>query len=166
MPQFTEDALQRVLINPFYVLTVAPHLTWEHEPPVGEEAWVEANASLIRDGGAVAWLKKVLDVLEGQASPADDCVSPYQAVNIDPLFAVEHSPIIERAMWIEANAVQIRTMGAQKWLQQLLDVLNGDIVTAREVGLAAPDDPFVRATRGGLRSRSKNKKRKKRRPHR
>jgi len=166
MSQFTEGNMQRILINPFYVLTVAPRLTGEHEPPMSEEAWVEANASLIRDGGAVAWLKKLLDVLEGQASSAEDCVSPYQAVNIDPLFAVEHPPIIVRAMWVEANAVQIRTMGARKWLEQLLDVLNGDIVTAREIGLAVPDDPFGRATSGGLRSRSKNKKRKKRRPRR
>ena len=34
MPHFTEDNLQRIIINPFYAITVAPQLTKEHEPPV------------------------------------------------------------------------------------------------------------------------------------
>jgi hypothetical protein len=33
-------------------------------------------------------------------------------------------------------------MGAERWLRQLLDVLNGDIVTAEEVGFAPPGGTF------------------------
>src|SRR5438270_6541235 len=32
MPHFTEDNLQRIIINPYYAITVAPQLTKEHEP--------------------------------------------------------------------------------------------------------------------------------------
>ena len=36
MPQFTEDNLQRIIINPFYAITFALQLTQEHEPPTSE----------------------------------------------------------------------------------------------------------------------------------
>ena len=31
--QFTEDNLQRIIINPFYAITVAPQLTKERQEP-------------------------------------------------------------------------------------------------------------------------------------
>jgi hypothetical protein len=49
---FTEDNLQRIIINPFYAITIAPQLTQEHQPPMGEAEWVQANASLMREMGA------------------------------------------------------------------------------------------------------------------
>ena len=52
MPHFTEDNLQRIIINPFYAITIAPQLTQEHQPPMGEVEWVQANASLMREMGA------------------------------------------------------------------------------------------------------------------
>ena len=51
VPHFTEDNLQRIIINPFYAITVAPQLTQEHEPPMGEAEWVQASASLLREMG-------------------------------------------------------------------------------------------------------------------
>gem|GEM_PF-3677730 len=48
MPRFTEDSLQRIIINPFYAITVAPQLTREHEPPMGEAEWV---GQCLHDGG-------------------------------------------------------------------------------------------------------------------
>src|SRR5258708_10030819 len=78
VPQFTEDNKQRIIINPFYAITVAPQLTEEHEPPMGEEEWVEANASLMKEMGTERWLRQLLD----------------------PLFAVEHPPLIGRDMWV------------------------------------------------------------------
>jgi hypothetical protein len=41
-------------------------------------------------------------------------------------------------MWMEVNVMQIRNMGAERWLRQLLDVLNGDVVVAEEVGFVPP----------------------------
>jgi hypothetical protein len=57
VPHFTEDNLQRIIINPFYAITVAPQLTQEHEPSMGEAEWVQANASLMREMGSERWLR-------------------------------------------------------------------------------------------------------------
>ena len=165
MPSFTEDNLQRIIINPYYAITVAPQLTEEHEPPLDETEWVRANASLMEGMGGERWLKQLLDVLECKADAPDQPINPFQAVNIDPLFAVEHPPLIEREMWVDVNVVHVRNMGAQAWLRQLLDVLNGDIVTAEEVGFAPPGGTFGSGTlgRSHLQRRGKKKQKKRRR---
>src|SRR6266436_2061910 len=94
VPHFTEDNLQRIIINPFYAITVAPQLIEEHEPPMSEAEWVQANASLMREMGTERWLRHLLDVLEGKAGAAEGPINPSQAVNIEPVFAAEHPPLI------------------------------------------------------------------------
>jgi hypothetical protein len=126
VPHFTEDNLHRIIINPFYAITVASQWTKEHEPPMGEAEWVQANASLMGEIGAERWLRQLLDVLEGKSKAPDGPVNPYRAVNIDPLFATAHPALIERDMWIDVNVMQLRSMGSEGWLRQLLDVLGGD----------------------------------------
>ena len=166
MPYFTEDTLQRIMINPFYAITVARQLTQEHEPPMGEAEWVQANASLMREMGSERWLRHLLDVLEGKVGASGGLINPSQAVNIDPLFAAAHPPLIEREMWVEVNVMQIRNMGAEAWLRQLLDVLNGDIVTAEEVGLAPPGGQFGYGVPGTYSAQRQGKKQRKKRRHR
>src|SRR5437868_15204694 len=166
MPQFTEDNLQRIIINPFYAITFAPQLTEEHEPPTGEAEWVQANASLMREMGSERWLRQLLDVLEGKVAAPEQPSNPSQAVTIDPLFAAAHPPLIEREMWVDINVMQIRNMGAEGWLRQLLDVLNGDIVTAEEVGLAPPGGTFGYGAPGRSNARRRGKKKRKKRHHR
>ena len=166
MPHFTEDNLQRIIINPFYAITVAPQLTQEHEPPMSEAEWVQANAFLMREMGTERWLRHLLDVLEGKAGAAEEPINPSQAVNIDPLFAAEHPPLIEREMWVDVNVMQIRNMGAEGWLGQLLDVLNGDIVTAEEVGLAPPGGTFGYGVPGTSHPQRRGKKKRRKRHHR
>jgi hypothetical protein len=72
--QFTEDNVQRIIIDPFYAITVDSQLTEEHEPHIGEAEWVRANASLMGEMGAERWFRQLLDVLEGnptlQAGPS------------------------------------------------------------------------------------------------
>lgn len=135
MPQFTEDTLRRIVINPFYAITVAPQLTVEHAPAMSEAEWVRTNAALMGEVGAERWLRHLLEVLEGKGSLLEGRINPSLALNVDPLFAAEHPPLIERDVWVGANVLQIREMGTEGWLAQLLDVLDGDIVTAEEVGL-------------------------------
>ncbi len=166
VPQFTEDNLQRIIINPFYAITVATQLTQEHEPPMGEAEWVQANASLMREMGSERWLRQLLDVLEGKVGAPDQPINPSQAVNIDPVFAVEHPPLIERDMWIDVNVMQLRNMGVEGWLRQLLDVLNGDIVTAEEVGFAPPGGTFGYGVPGRSHPQRRRKKKRKKRRHR
>jgi hypothetical protein len=165
VPRFTEDSLQRIIINPFYAITVAPQLTQEHEPAMGEIEWVQANVSLIGEMGAERWLMQLLDVLEGKVGAPEGPINPSQAVNIDPLFAAEHPPLIEREMWVDVNVMQIRNMGAEGWLVQLLDVLGGDIVTAGEVGFAPPGGPFGYGAPGKSKPQRRGKKRRKKRRH-
>lgn len=165
VPHFTEDNVQRIIINPFYAITVASQLTEEHEPPMGEAEWVRANASLMGEMGAERWLRQLLDVLEGKSNAPDGPVNPYQAVNIDPLFAAEHPALIERDMWIDVNVTQLRNMGSEDWLQQLLDVLNGDIVTAEEVGFAPPGGTFGYGAPGRSHPQRRRKKKRKKRHH-
>jgi hypothetical protein len=165
VPHFTEDNLQRIIINPFYAITVAPQLTQEHEPPMGEAEWVQANASLMEEMGSERWLRHLLDVLEGKIDAPDQLINPSQTVNIDPLFAAEHPPLIGRDMWVDVNVMQIRNMGTEEWLQQLLDVLNGDIVTAEEVGFAPPGGTFGYGAPGRSNAQRRGKKKRKKRRH-
>lgn len=165
MPHFTEDNLQRIIINPFYAITVAPQLTEEHEPAMSEAEWVQANASLMREMGSERWLRHLLDVLEGKVAAPEQPINPSQAVNIDPLFAAEHPPLIGREMWVDVNVMQIRNMGTEGWLRQLLDVLNGDIVTAEEVGFAPPGDTFGYGVPGRSNAQRRGKKKRKKRRH-
>jgi len=165
VPHFTEDNLQRIIINPFYAITVAPQITQEHEPPTGEAEWVQANVSLMGEMGVERWLRQLLDVLEGKVVAPEGPINPSQAVNIDPLFAAEHPPLIGREMWVDVNVMQIRNMGAEGWLRQLLDVLNGDIVTAEEVGLAPPGGTFGCGAPARSHLQRRGKKRRKKRRH-
>ena len=66
MPHFTEDSLRRIIINPFYAITVAPQLTEEHKPAMDETEWVRTNATLIGEMGAASWLRQLLDMLDKQ----------------------------------------------------------------------------------------------------
>jgi hypothetical protein len=166
VPYFTEDNLQRIIINPFYAITVAPQLTEEHETPMGGAEWVQANASLMKEIGSEPWLKQLLDVLEGKVGAPEGPLDPSKAVNIDPLFAAEHPPLIGREMWMDVNMKQIRNMGAQEWLRQLLDVLNGDFVTAEEVGLAPPGGTFGYGAPGRSKPQRRGKKQREKRHHR
>jgi hypothetical protein len=165
VPHFTEDNVQRIMINPFYAITVASQLTQEHEPAMSEAEWVRVNALLMGEMGAERWLRQLLDVLEGKSDAPDGPADPSEAVNIDPLFAAAHPPLIGRDMWVEVNVMQIRNMGAQEWLRQLLDVLNGDVVTAEEVGLTPPGGPFGYSAPGTSYPQRRGKKKRKKRHH-
>ncbi len=166
MPHFTEDSLRRIIINPFYAITVASQMTEGHDPLLDEAEWVRENASLMGEMGSEQWLRHLLDELEGKGGAPQGPINPFQAINIDPLFAVEHAALIEREMWVDVNVMHIRKTGAEGWLRQLLDVLNGDIVTAEEVGFAPPDGTFGYGGPGRSRLQRRGKKKKQKKRHR
>lgn len=137
-----EEDIERILINPFSSITISSALTIEHEPPVSTDEWIQTNTDLIKNMGAKDWLIHMVDVLEGKERE-DQRVNPFQAINIDPRFAVEHDAIVPRDTWIEANASLIPQRGVEHWLRILLDTLEGDIPTASNLGLGSfPDAPF------------------------
>lgn len=51
-------------INPTVVINVSDRLQGKHEPLVTREQWVQANAHLIDEIGAEAWLWRLIEALE------------------------------------------------------------------------------------------------------
>lgn len=158
---WTENTIQRMLINPFYAITFAPDLTVDHIPPMSEVEWIQTNASSIRDSGAEKWLAQLLDALEGKAIIENERINPFNVINIDPTNAIEHPPIVTRELWIQGNTRLIKEMGVNEWLKQLLDVLAGDFVTSGNVDLAAPLHPNPSDYQKRSQRKKKSKKQKK-----
>ena len=69
---WTPDAIERVLVNPFHAVTLDPGLCVPHEAIVGRDDWVKAGARLIAERGAEAYLRLLLDVLEGNYVTASE----------------------------------------------------------------------------------------------
>ena len=69
--QWTEEDVARMIVNPFYAITIDQTLCLDHEPLVTRDEWVMANVKAIRELGAERYLRLLLDVLEGNypASP-------------------------------------------------------------------------------------------------
>lgn len=64
--QWTERDVNAVLMNPIYAITLHPDLFGEHsEHLISRDQWVAANARLIAQMGAEAYLRRLLTVLEG-----------------------------------------------------------------------------------------------------
>lgn len=54
-----------IIANPFYAIEIDPHLAAPHEPILGEDQWVQANARLIEELGPIAYLRSLLVILKG-----------------------------------------------------------------------------------------------------
>ena len=61
----SEDDVASMLINPFYAISIDPDLVGLHEAMVSKEQWVDANKRLVEEIGLDAWLRRLLEVLEG-----------------------------------------------------------------------------------------------------
>lgn len=66
---------------------------------------------------------------------------------------------------MRANASLMREMGSERWLRQLLDALNGDIVTAEEVGFAPSVGTFGYGAPGTSNAQRQGKKKRRKRHH-
>lgn len=60
-------------------------------------------------------------------------MDPFRTITIAPQFTVEHDPAMSTDDWIQANTTLIHDMGAQAWLMQLLNALEGEKVTDKRV---------------------------------
>jgi len=159
MGQVTPEHIQGIIINPFYAIQVASEFVETHDPSMRDEEWIIGNSTLIEKIGIEQWLVSLLDVLQGNAS--HELVNPYHAINIDSMFAVEHPPILSKERWIQGNVMLLPQLGAEKWLRLLLDVLEGDFVTAEDMGLATPPNTDGIRYHFGQRKGKKRKKHKK-----
>jgi hypothetical protein len=161
MSKITPAHIHGILMNPFYAIQVAPKLVEEHEPSMSDKEWVTANASLIQELGTEQWLRQLLDLLQSNTVAVDERINPFNAINIDPMFAVDHPPLISQEQWIQANVLLIPQLGTEQWLMQLLDVLEGDFVTAADMGWASSPTAGFPRFRKGMQRRKRQRKRKK-----
>ena len=155
----TAEHIQRILINPFYAIQVAPQFVVSHTPSLSDEEWVNVNAALIQEMGAEQWLTLLLDLLQGETLSEEMPFNPYNAINIDPMHAVEHPPLLEMKQWVQSNVRLMDELGRESWLRLLLDVLEGDFVTADEISGTAPIQS-ASSIRFGGKKRKKNKRKK------
>lgn len=62
---WTPADVAAIVANPFNAIHIDPSLTVPHETVVDEETWVGANARLIQQLGATAYLRNLLVILKG-----------------------------------------------------------------------------------------------------
>src|SRR5258708_6030830 len=154
----TAEHIQRILVNPFYAIQVASHFVANHTPSLSDGEWVKVNATLMQEQGAEHWLTLFLDLLQGETLSEEKPFNPYNAINIDPMYAVEHPPLFGVAQWIQSNVRLIEELGREQWLRLLLDVLEGDFVTADEI--AAPPSASENYIQFGGKKRKKKRRKK------
>jgi len=58
--------------------------------------------------------------------------NPFYAINISPMMAEPHEVLIKEDQFIQAGVRLIDEMGAEKYLENLLENLKGNFVTAEE----------------------------------
>ena len=66
-------------------------------------------------------------------SPADVAGivgNPFYAINIAPVLAEPHPPLISEQEWITANIKLIENLGPEAYLHNLLSILKGNYPTA------------------------------------
>lgn len=52
--------------------------------------------------------------------------NPFYAINLDPILAEPHEPLIDEETWIQANVKQIEDLGPEAYLRNLLGILKGN----------------------------------------
>jgi hypothetical protein len=58
--------------------------------------------------------------------------NPFYAINIDPVLAATHEPMIGEDEWIAANVKQIEDLGPEAYLRNLLSILKGNFPRSSE----------------------------------
>ena len=56
--------------------------------------------------------------------------NPFSAINIAPVLAQPHPPLISEQEWITANIKLIEDLGPEAYLHNLLSILKGNYPTA------------------------------------
>ncbi len=125
MRPFTEDEAGRLLINPFYTVTLRDYLFKDRKLSGAKEDWVLLNSKLIEDMSADKWLIEFLDAISQKSSEYDghDIINPGHVVIVSDRLQGDHEPLVTHEAWIEANVKAMKEYGTDKWLWRLLDVL-------------------------------------------
>ena len=114
-----------MIANPFYAVTFASHVFKKHRNLGSKEDWIAANAYTMNDIGPQIWIEEFLDLMTQSRAKYDghDILNPMLVVNVSDRLEGEHETLVTRDLWIQANEKMIKEMGPEKWLWQLLEVL-------------------------------------------
>lgn len=112
------------LLNPYYAVVLADHV-FNQKQVTTEEDWLLLNTGLIEDMGITAWLEELLDALSLPRAKYDghDIVNPSLVVAMSDSLQGKHQPLVTRQEWIQANTRLAKELGADTWLQRLLETL-------------------------------------------
>lgn len=115
----------KVIINPFYTVTLADYLFSSPEPRISREDWVLLNANIIEDMGPGEWLEEFLLAISLRENEYNghDIINPTLTVSLSPGLQGSHEPLVEQSEWIASNVKMIDDIGVTVWLELLLDVL-------------------------------------------
>jgi hypothetical protein len=58
--------------------------------------------------------------------------NPFYAIQIDPVLAEPHEPLVDEETWIKANVKGIAELGPEVYLRNLLSVLKGNYPTSED----------------------------------
>ncbi len=121
----TEDNVRDSIINPFYAITFADYLFTNQKAAIAKEDWVLTNSHLVEEMGSTDWLEHLLESLSTEPldTPTYTVICPHKTVTFSNRLRGEHEAIIDSVAWIAANAKLMKELGVEKWLWQLLDVL-------------------------------------------
>ena len=127
----TEDNVRDSIINPYYAVAFDDYLFAEHKPEVAKEDWVLANFQLIKEMSSAEWLEQLLVSLSTKPldSPTYAVICPSKTIAFSARLRGEHEPTVDISVWVAANVKLMEELGTEKWLWQLLDVLETGGVT-------------------------------------
>ncbi len=119
-----------LLVNPFYAIQIHESHSRPHKHILSESRWILSNERAIEEVGSIGWLRHLMAALRadcGQSERPDGrfaIADPYPAITVHRMLCVEHPPLIEEGLWVQANAHTLVENG-EAWLRNLLSVLKG-----------------------------------------
>ena len=121
-----------MLANPMYCgFPVDPILTLQR--PI-ENGYALIAAQIIHEVGAGTFLRNFLERLKDPSKPlplgitvADDRL--LSSVEVHPDFAMEHPALVTEAEFVEAGIASIAEIGAQRYMEHVLENLKGNWVS-------------------------------------
>ena len=113
---------QRVLLDPYYTLTVHPFFLTQ-SPPSRDIFDCERVCAHF---GSRLWLELLLTNLEQATFPLVDTLNPAQAIRIAPHYGEVHPCLLTGRVWVQANHTALLGLGVTFWLLRLLRILSGE----------------------------------------
>ena len=80
---WSKDDVTGLLINPIYAVSIDPDLMGKHEALISKQRWIDVNRTLIDEIGPEEWLRRLLEVLEGDFPASPDGRASYGYTRTD-----------------------------------------------------------------------------------